>query len=116
MVGLRWSFITRADAQADGPRKTRRLAAKVFQGPQVHCPARTSAQFDEPSPVRKVWSLVFAQPPSEIASKANVAETASPKREGMEDEAVGETQRWTWTQTGIQWHECAITKRVTMMK
>ena len=68
---------------------TRRLAAKVFRGPQVRCPARTSVQFDEPSPVRKVRSVVFAQPPSEIARKANVVETASPKREGTEDEAVG---------------------------
>ena len=29
---------------------TRRLAAKVFQGLQVRCPARTSAQFDESVP------------------------------------------------------------------
>ena len=68
---------------------TRRLVAKVFWGPQVRCPARTSAQFDEPSPVRKVRSVVFAQPPSEIARKADVAEMASPKREGTEEGAVG---------------------------
>ena len=48
---------------------TRHLAAKVFWGLQVRCPARTSAQFDEPSPVRKVRSVVFAQPPSESARK-----------------------------------------------
>ena len=68
---------------------TRRLAAKVFRGLQVCCPARTSAQFDESSPVRKIRSVVFAQPPSETARKADVAEMASPKREGTEEGAVG---------------------------
>ena len=68
---------------------TRRLVAKVFWGLQVHCPARTSAQFDEPSPVRKVRLVVFAQPPSESARKADVADMASPKREGTEEGAVG---------------------------
>ena len=68
---------------------TRRLAAKVFQGLQVCCPVRTSAQFDEPSPVRKIRSVVFAQPLSETARKTDVAEMASLKREGTEEGAVG---------------------------
>ena len=68
---------------------TRCLAAKVFRGLQVHCPVRTSAQFDEPSPVRKVWSVVFAQPPSESARKTEVMNTATQKREGAEGGAVG---------------------------
>ena len=68
---------------------TRRLAAKVFQGLQVRCPAKTSVQFDEPSPVRKIRSVVFAQPPSETARKADIAEMASPKREGTEEGPVG---------------------------
>ena len=80
---------------------TRRLAAKVFRSLQVCCPARTSAQFDEPSPVRKVWSVVFAQPPSEIARKADVAETASLKREGTEEGAVGGDSEVDADQTGI---------------
>ena len=58
---------------------TKQLAAKVFRGPQVHCPARTLAQFDEPSPVRKVRSVVFAPPPSRSARKAHVAEMPPPK-------------------------------------
>ena len=68
---------------------TRRLATKVFWGLQVHCPGRTSAQFDEPSPVRKVWSVVFAQPPSKSVRRADVTDMAPPKREGMEEGAVG---------------------------
>ena len=40
---------------------TRHLAAKVFRGLQVCCLVRTSAQFDEPTPV-KVRSVVFAHP------------------------------------------------------
>ena len=47
---------------------TRYLAAKVFRGLQVHCLARTSAQFDE-LPKAKVRSVVFAQPLSENARK-----------------------------------------------
>ena len=68
---------------------TRCLAAKVFWGLQVHCPARTSAQFDEPSPVRKVCSVVFAQPPSKSARKREVTDTTLQKREGAEEETVG---------------------------
>ena len=45
---------------------TRCLASKVFRGVQVRCPTRTSAKFDEPSPVR-VRSVVFAVPPSGVA-------------------------------------------------
>ena len=61
---------------------TRCLAAKVFWGLQVCCPARTSAQFDEPSPVRKVRSVVFAQPTSESARKTEAMNTATQKRGG----------------------------------
>ena len=68
---------------------TRCLAAKVFSGLQVCCPARTSAQFDEPSPVRKVRSVVSAQPPSESARKREVMDTAPQKMEGVEEGAVG---------------------------
>ena len=68
---------------------TRCLATKVFWGLQVCCPARTSAQFDEPSPVRKVWSVVFAQPPSESVRKTEVMNMATQKREGTEGGAVG---------------------------
>ena len=68
---------------------TKQLATKVFRGLQVRCPARTSAQFDEPSPVRKLRSVVFAPPPSGSATKAEVAETASPKSEEAEEGAVG---------------------------
>ena len=46
-------------------------------------------QFDEPSPVRKLRSVVFAPPPSRSVRKAEVAETASPKSEEVEEEAVG---------------------------
>ena len=47
---------------------TRCLATKVFRGLQVCCLARTSAQFDKPTPVR-VRSVVFATPPSEMVRK-----------------------------------------------
>ena len=72
---------------------TRCLATKVFRGLQVRCPARTSVQFDEPSPVRKVRSVVFAQPPSESARKTEVMNTATQKREGMKGELWEEMQR-----------------------
>ena len=68
---------------------TKRLAAKVFWDLQVCCPARTSAQFDEPSPVRKVRSVVFTPPPSGSVRKTDVAEMASPKSEGTEEGAMG---------------------------
>ena len=60
---------------------TRRLATKVFRGVQVRCPMRTSAQFDEPSPVR-VRSVVFAVPPSGVAksSEATEAMDTSPRK------------------------------------
>ena len=50
---------------------------------------RTSAQFDELSPVRKVQSVVFAQPPSKSVRKADVTDTTPPEREGTEEGAVG---------------------------
>ena len=68
---------------------TRWLATKVFWALQVCCPARTSAQFDEPSPVRKVRLVVFAQPPSKSARKADITDMTPPKREGAEEGAVG---------------------------
>ena len=45
---------------------TRHLASKVFRGVQVRCLTCTSAQFDEPTPV-KVRSVVFAIPPSGVS-------------------------------------------------
>ena len=66
---------------------TRRLAAKVFGGLLVCCPARTSAQFDEP-PIN-VWSVVFVPPPSEIARKTEAMDTTSQKVESAEEGAVG---------------------------
>ena len=45
---------------------TRCLTSKVFRGLQVCCPTWTSAQFDEPPPVR-VHSVVFATPTSRMA-------------------------------------------------
>ena len=67
---------------------TRCLATKVFRGLQVHCPVRTSAQFDEPPPV-KVRSVVFAPPLSEIARKTEAMDTASQNVESTEEGAVG---------------------------
>ena len=61
---------------------TRRLAAKVFWGLQICCPARTSVQFDELSPVRKVRLVVFAQPPSESVRKADTTDMAPPEKGG----------------------------------
>ena len=60
---------------------TRRLASKVFRGVQVRCPMRTSAQFDEPSPVR-VRSVVFAVPPSGAAKSLEAADAmdTSPRK------------------------------------
>ena len=70
---------------------TRRLASKVFRGVQVRCPTRTSAQFDEPSPVR-VRSVVFAVPPSGAAKSSQAADAmdTSPRKEDQTLEgAVG---------------------------
>ena len=53
---------------------TRCLASKVFRGLQVCCPTRTSAQFDEPNPV-KVRSVVFATPPSGMPKKPEATES-----------------------------------------
>ena len=52
---------------------TRHLTSKVFRGVQVRCPTHTSAQFDEPSPVR-VRSVVIAMPPSRVAKRLEAAE------------------------------------------
>ena len=70
---------------------TRHLAAKVFRGLQVCCLTWTSAQFDEPAPVR-VWSVIFATPPSEMARKPEATEamdTTSQKVKSAEEGAVG---------------------------
>ena len=60
---------------------TRCLASKVFRGVQVRCPTHTSAQFDEPSPVR-VRSVVFAVPPSGVPKRSEAAEAmdTSPRK------------------------------------
>ena len=69
---------------------TRHLASKVFRGLQVRCPTWTSAQFDEPVPVR-VQSVIFATPPSDMARKPEATEamdTTSQKVESAEEGAV----------------------------
>ena len=67
---------------------TRHLAAKVFRGLQVRCLVRTSAQFDEPPPV-KVRSVIFVPPRSEITRKTEAMDTASQKAENTEEGAAG---------------------------
>ena len=67
---------------------TRHLAAKVFRGLQVCCPMRTSAQFDELTPVR-VRLVIFATPPSEMVRKMEAMDMASQKVESAEEGAVG---------------------------
>ena len=70
---------------------TRCLASKVFRGLQVCCPTRTSAQFDEPTPV-KVRSVVFAIPPSGMPKKSEATEamdTTPHKVDTAEEGAVG---------------------------
>ena len=67
------------------------LASKVFRGVQVHCPTRTLAQFDEPTPV-KVRSVVFAIPPSGVSKKSEATEamdTTPHKVDMAEEGAVG---------------------------
>ena len=60
---------------------TRHLASKVFRGVQVRCPTHTSAQFDEPTPVR-VHSVVFAVPPSGVSKRSEATEAmdTSPRK------------------------------------
>ena len=70
---------------------TRCLTSKVFRGLQVHCPTRTSAQFDEPTLV-KVRSVVFAIPPSGMPKNSEATEamdTTPPKVDTAEEGAVG---------------------------
>ena len=70
---------------------TRHLANKVFRGLQVRCPTRTSAQFDEPPPVR-VRSVVFVTPTSGMARKSEATEamdTTPHKVKTEEEGAVG---------------------------
>ena len=66
---------------------TRCLTSKVFRGVQVRCPTHTSAQFDEPTPV-KVCSVVFAIPPSRVSKKSEAAEAmdTSPHKVDMAEE------------------------------
>ena len=74
---------------------TRHLTSKVFRGLQVRCPTQTSAQFDEPPPVR-VRSVVFATPTSGMVRKSEVTEamdTYPHKVETEEEGAVGGKQR-----------------------
>ena len=52
---------------------TRHLTSKVFRGLQVRCPTQTSAQFDEPPPVR-MRSVVFATPTSGMVKKSEATE------------------------------------------
>ena len=66
----------------------RHLATKIFRGLQVCCPVRTSAQFDEPTPVR-AQSVVFAPPLSEIARNTEAMDMASQKVESAKEGAVG---------------------------
>ena len=70
---------------------TRCLTSKVFRGVQVHCLTHTSAQFDEPTPI-KVRSVVFAIPPSGVSKKseATKAMDMTPHKVNMAEEgAVG---------------------------
>ena len=66
----------------------RHLTAKAFRGLQVHCSARTSAQFDEP-PSLRVRSVVLVLPQHKEAKKAVAMDTTSLKDEDIEDGAVG---------------------------
>ena len=67
---------------------TRHLTTKVFRGLQVHCSARTLAQFNEPSPP-KVRLVILVPPQCEITRKTEAMDTASPKVEDTEEGAVG---------------------------
>ena len=95
---------------------TRRLASKVFRGVQVRCPTRTSAQFDEPSPVR-VRSVVFAVPPSRVPKRSEAAEamdTSPHKVDTMVQGAVEDRQKRT--QIHIRWRGCVIARTLTVMR
>ena len=95
---------------------TRHLTSKVFRGVQVHCPTRTSAQFDEPTPV-KVHSVVFAIPPSGVSKSRKLPrpwtqlliKSTQQKRELWEG-------RWKRTQIHIRWHGCTIVRTLIVMK
>ena len=70
---------------------TRYLISEVFRGLQVHCPTRTSAQFDEP-PLARLHSIVFATPPSGVPKKSEATEamdTTPHKVDTAEEGAVG---------------------------
>ena len=70
---------------------TRHLTSKVFRGVQVRCPTHTSAQFDEPTPV-KVRSVVFTIPPSGMSKKSEATEAMDMtphKVDTAEEGAVG---------------------------
>ena len=66
----------------------RHLITKAFRGLQVHCSARTSAQFDE-LPPHRVRSVVLMLPKHEGAKKVEFKDTTSLKEEDIEEGAVG---------------------------
>ena len=82
---------------------TRRLSAKVFRGPQVHCPTRTSVHcLMNQSPVRKVhglWSL--RHPQVKLQEKLMLRRQPPWTGKAWKMRQGEETQRWMQTQTGI---------------
>ena len=88
----------------------RDLTAKAFRGLQVHCSARTSAQFNELSHSR-VWSVVLVPPQCEGTKKAEAMDTASLKDEDTEEGAMGVKQTLTqictcldvWPPVWVHW-------------
>ena len=95
---------------------TRHLASKVFRGVQVRCPTRTSAQFDEPSPVR-VRSVVFAVPPSGVPKRSEAAEamdTSPHKVDPTVEGAVG--GQIEEDPNTHPWHGCVIARILTVTR
>ena len=66
----------------------RHLTTKVFKGLYVHCSPRNSAQFDEP-PLTRVRSVVLVPPKCDVAKKVEFKDATSPKKEDIEEGAVG---------------------------
>ena len=96
---------------------TRCLASKVFRGLQVCCPMQTLAQFDGPAPVR-VWLVIFATPPSDMARKPEAMEamdTTSHKVESAEEGAVGGEADTDLNRHPMTWmcdHQCCYDDRM----
>ena len=96
MVRLQWNSVAQGPTpKLTGPESynqvTRCLTSKVFRGLQLRCLTHTSAQFDEPAPV-KVHSVVFAIPPSGMPKKSEATEamdTTPHKVDTAEEGAVG---------------------------